>query len=68
MSLVIAKISDPENVQVTVEITMTVGEWDKFSTALTEAKITSWPYYRILNAISSATHKAKNTYYETSED
>lgn len=67
MSLVTAKISDPENVQVTGEITMSVGEWDKFREALRELGST-WPYFRILNGIASATHKAKNTYYESSEE
>lgn len=64
---VTAKIADPENIAVTVNITMTISEWDDFREALKDINGT-WPYFRILNAIGSATHKAKNTYYSESEE
>lgn len=65
---VTARIENPDAIDVTVSVTLRVADWDNFSEQLGKAGLkANFPFWKMLQTISTATGKAKAGYYETTE-
>lgn len=55
-----AQFQNTKDVKLTVEITMTLEEWEEFKGAIPK----NYPFWKISSAITSATIKARETFFE----